>query len=294
MRLVTSLALAASLAALASAAVTPSRTTKFWGQSPAKRQVQPSNLPNNCIYTCSQFSQELNGMCAITTSRCESVQAASGGTSTDVGCSTWSTNCNQLAAQFEASCTQSTNNCVDCGTASTDANNLCTQTAQACLNDPAVQGGTQDLTTQCYVAKAVCDWELSLLAQVTTCGTADCAAPCYAFVAFPAIAGYLDELCSAAIPRGNNCFNAYSTVFNQASALGTSCSIATGFTPCFSVGIYTRPCSYFTSNLQTIMASGVTTCQNGLTAGTAAYNSCASVWDYNSAFIQEYISSIGC
>lgn len=289
--IITSLVLAASLA---SATFTPTRTTKFWGQSPAKRQVQPSNLPNNCIYTCSQFSQELNGMCAITTSRCESVQAASGAASNDLGCNTWSSNCNQLAAQYEASCAASTNNCVDCSTASTDANNMCTQTAINCFNDPAINNGPQDAIMQCYVAKAVCDWELSLLSQVTPCGDANCAAGCYTLVAFSSIATYLSDLCSNALPDGNNCYNGYSAIFNSVSAQADACSRGTGYTACNSVGIFTRPCSYMTSALQAGLAAGVTACQNGLAAGTAAYNTCASVYGFNSAFIQEYISANGC
>lgn len=274
-------------AALASASLLPSKTV-MWGKTLGKRQVQPSSLPNGCVYTCAQFSQELAGMCAITTSQCESIQAASGTSSDDHGCATWSAACDALATQYEQDCAGSSGNCVTCDTATTDANSLCTLSAQACLNTVGTSAADQ---AQCYTAKAVCDWELSLLSQVMPCGDADCAAPCYALVAFPSLITMLEASCAAG---STPCSSGYSAAYDSISAVAYSCSRDSGYTDCSSVGIWTRSCSYITGAIQTALSLGVTACQSGLTVGSANYIACATAYSSSSNYIQDYLSSVGC
>lgn len=277
------------LAATLGSALTPPTKSTLWGKPLGKRQVQPSSLPNDCVYTCDQFAQQLKGMCAVTTSHCQSVQAALDATSDDHGCDVWSTACEQLATEYAQDCAATPDGCVTCSAATTDANNLCTQSAIACLGDSSTSSAMD--TQQCYAAKAVCDWELSLLARVMPCGTADCAAPCYALIGFQSMAAVLLELCEAG---SSNCYNGYTAGYNDITAVAYSCSRDPGYVECGAVGIWTRSCSYITGAIQDSLALAVTTCQQGFTVGSAAYEACASAYSYTSDYVQEYVSSVGC
>lgn len=288
--IVTSLALAVSLAS----AIVPTRTTKYWGKSLGKRQAEPSGVTGECIYTCPQFAQQLKGMCAITTSQCETVQAASGQPSTDLGCTTWSLRCNERASQFESTCLATTSDCVDCLLASSGAGSLCGYTSISCLNDPAISGGTLDLKMQCQVAKSVCDWELSLLSQVTTCGTANCASPCYILEAFPSVASYISTLCEAEMIDASACQRGSAAISAAVTAKVLPCAVAADYRVCGAVGIFSRPCIYFEDILFNAFASAAAACQMGLTPGSADYNTCASVYTYYSYLVQEFMASVGC
>lgn len=279
----------AATLSLASASAT---TTTIWGLSPVKRQVLPSNLPNNCIYTCALLSQQLNGMCAIATSQCESVQAASGNpSSADHGCDVWSSNCNTLAAQHVATCEASTSGCVNCATASSNAYDLCEGARRACAIDYTVSAPAD--VAQCATANVVCNYELSLLSQVTQCGTA-CKAPCYALVSFSVIGSYLAAICTMQSTTAINCYNALSILGGILLAGGSACSGDTGTVYCASVTMWSRPCSYTTNVLQSGMAAAVTACQAGTTVGSSDYQVCASVYSYMSDYIQDYVASFGC
>lgn len=107
------------------ALLSPTKVT-LWGKPLGKRQVQPSNLQNDCVYTCDQFAQQLKGMCAVTTSHCQYVQAALDASGDDHGCDVWSTACEQLPKEYAQNCAATTDSCVTCSAVTSDAYNLCT------------------------------------------------------------------------------------------------------------------------------------------------------------------------
>ena len=78
---------------------------------------------------------------------------------------------------------------------------------------------------------------MSLLSQVMSCGDADCAAPCYALIAFPLLITMLEASCTTG---STPCYNGYSAAFNSIFPVAYSCSVSSGYTACSSVGIYTR------------------------------------------------------
>ena len=140
---------------------------------------------------------------------------------------------------------------------------------------------------------------MSLLSQVMPCGDADCAAPCYALIAFPLLITMLEASCTTG---STPCYNGYSAAFNSILPVAYSCSVSSGYTACSSVGIYTRfqwalytrSCSYVTGAIQTALSLGVTACQSGLTVGSTNYIACGTVYSYSSNYIHNYISSVGC
>lgn len=287
--------LVALLGATLCVAQGPSRT-EVWGNVAAKRQVQPTSLPNNCIYTCPQFSQELSGMCAISTSQCESVQAAAGTTDTDYACELWSTTCYANAALYEEQCTSSTGDCVTCPTSSLQAYDLCQQTLTTCMADATVVANSAGgmYQNQCHVAYAVCNYELSLLSQVTPCG-ANCEAPCFALTALSTITSWLYKQCYAVTGASSAaCYAGYQAIRADLLADVNACPTASDGVDCTQVGIYSRPCSSIIAAMQTAFDVGLAACQSGQTVGSVTYQSCADHWTYDTAYIAAFVSSWGC